>query len=140
MIRIENKFAELRKQGRKAFIAYITAGDPSVDATVNLIREFEQQGVDIVELGVPFSDPVADGPVNQEAAMRALKNKVTVSEILGGIRRIRNESEIPIIFFAYYNTICGRNWKYHPFSDSFQRCCKFSDIFTYFSFESRLFT
>jgi len=105
LIRIENKFAELREQSRKAFIAYITAGDPSVDATVNLIREFELQGVDIVELGVPFSDPVADGPVNQEAAMRALKNKVTISEILGGIRKIRDESEIPIIFFAYYNTI-----------------------------------
>ncbi len=105
MGRIETKFAELSGRKRKAFIAYITAGDPTLEATVGLVKEFERQDVDIIELGVPFSDPVADGPVNQEASMRALENNVTVGQILDAVREIRKDSEIPIIFFAYYNTI-----------------------------------
>jgi len=103
--RIESRFAELRESNRKAFIAYITAGDPTLDDTVELAVELAEQGVDVLELGVPFSDPVADGPVNQEASMRALKNDVSVGRILGAVREIRKRSEIPIIFFAYYNTI-----------------------------------
>jgi tryptophan synthase alpha chain len=102
---IETRFAELHGQQRKAFVAYITAGDPSLDATVKLVREFEERGVDIIELGVPFSDPVADGPVNQEAAMRALKNNVNIGQILDAVREIRRGSNIPIIFFTYYNTV-----------------------------------
>ena len=102
---IETRFAELHGQQRKAFVAYITAGDPSLDATVKLVREFEERGVDIIELGVPFSDPVADGPVNQEAAMRALKNNVNIDQILDAVREIRRGSNIPIIFFTYYNTV-----------------------------------
>ncbi len=103
--RIESRFAELKKEGRKAFVAYITAGDPSLAGTVELVREFDRRGVDIVELGVPFSDPVADGAVNQEAAMRALAQGVTVGDILESVCEIRRSCEIPIIFFAYYNTI-----------------------------------
>lgn len=102
---IERTFEELRAQGRKAFIAYITAGDPDLDATVRLIHELERNGVDMVELGVPFSDPTADGPVNQEAALRALRNGVTLAGILNAVSRVRNDSRIPIILFAYYNTI-----------------------------------
>ena len=105
MNRLEKKFAELQKLGKKAFIAYITAGDPSLDSTVKLVREFEKQGVDCVELGVPFSDPIADGQVNQEAAMRALRNPIGIRQILDAVREIRCESGIPIIFFAYYNSI-----------------------------------
>ena len=105
MNRLEKKFAELKRLEQKAFIAYITAGDPSLDSTVRLVREFETQGVDCVELGVPFSDPIADGPVNQEAAMRALRNPIGVRQILDAVREIRRDSEIPIIFFAYFNSI-----------------------------------
>ncbi|MFA6470851.1 MAG: tryptophan synthase subunit alpha [Candidatus Latescibacterota bacterium] len=105
MNRLEKKFVELKKLERKAFIAYITAGDPSLDSTVRLVREFEKQGVDCIELGVPFSDPIADGPVNQEAAMRALRNPIGIRQILDAVREIRKDSEIPIIFFAYYNSI-----------------------------------
>jgi len=103
--RIETRFAELKNRDRKAFVAYITAGDPTLDATVRLVKEFDRQEVDIVELGVPFSDPVADGPVNQEAAMRALLNDVSVGDILEAVREIRRDSDIPMIFFAYYNSI-----------------------------------
>ena len=105
MGRIETTFAKLQGQGRSAFIAYITAGDPSLESTKKLVMEFESHGVDIIELGVPFSDPVADGPVNQEAAMRALRSDVSIGSILGMIRNIRRESSIPLIFFAYYNSI-----------------------------------
>jgi len=103
--RIDTRFAELKSRGRKAFVAYITAGDPSLAATVELVRELDARGVDIVELGVPFSDTVADGPVNQEASMRALKNSISIGGILDAVSDIRRESGIPIIFFAYYNTI-----------------------------------
>ncbi|MCE5251549.1 tryptophan synthase subunit alpha [bacterium] len=105
MGRMEKRFSEALGQGRKVFIAYITAGDPSLESTMRLVREFETQGVDIIELGVPFSDPVADGPVNQEAAMRALKSGVNIGQILGMIRELRKESQIPIIFFTYYNSL-----------------------------------
>lgn len=105
MSRLDIRFSSLKAAGRKAFVAYITAGDPSLDATVRLVREFDRRGVDVVELGVPFSDPVADGPVNQEAAMRALENGVTVDGILDAVRSIRRDCDIPVIFFAYFNTI-----------------------------------
>ncbi len=105
MNRIETVFAELKSQGRKAFIAYITAGDPSIQSTVKLVMELESSGVDIIELGVPFSDPVADGPVNQEAAIRALKRGVNIRQILDAVKSIRKESGIPMVFFTYLNTI-----------------------------------
>ena len=105
MNRVEKRFDDLKKRGRKAFIAYITAGDPTLESTERLVREFEARGVDIIELGVPFSDPIADGPVNQEAAMRALRNSIGIGDILGMVKHVRAESGIPIIFFAYYNTI-----------------------------------
>lgn len=105
MNRIEKRFDDLKSRGRKAFIAYITAGDPSLDSTARLVREFETRGVDLIELGVPFSDPIADGPVNQEAAMRALRSHIGIGDILAMVRTVRAECEIPMIFFAYYNTI-----------------------------------
>ena len=105
MNRIEKRFNDLRKKGRKAFIAYITAGDPSLESTARLVRELDTRGADIIELGVPFSDPIADGPVNQEAAMRALRNPVGIGDILAMVRTIRADCGVPLIFFAYYNTI-----------------------------------
>ena len=105
MNRLEAKFRELKEQGRAAFIAYITAGDPSLEGTASLITEFDARGVDIVELGVPFSDPIADGPVNQEAAMRALRNGIGIGDILAMVKRLRATTDMPMIFFAYVNSI-----------------------------------
>ena len=102
---IEKRFSELNFHGHKAFIAYITAGDPSIESTIRLVKEFESNGVDIIELGIPFSDPIADGPVNQEAAIRALKNNINLGQIFDALRTIRKESQIPIIFFSYLNSI-----------------------------------
>ncbi|MFC1552677.1 tryptophan synthase subunit alpha [Candidatus Latescibacterota bacterium] len=102
---LEKTFKELQSQGRKAFIAYITAGDPDIQATVRLVRELEAGGVDIIELGIPFSDPIADGPVNQAAAQRALKNDINLGMILDAVKTIRQDSDIPIVFFSYINPI-----------------------------------
>jgi len=102
---IDSCFSRLKTDGRTAFIAYITAGDPTLESTIRLVRELESAGTDIIELGVPFSDPVADGPVNQEAAQRALKNGVNVRQILEAVAQIRTESRIPIVLFTYLNTI-----------------------------------
>ena len=112
MGRIETRFADLHSQHRKAFVAYITAGDPSLTATMSLVRELEKNFVDIIELGIPFSDPIADGPVNQQASMRALKNNVTLGQILDTVQIIRKESQIPIIFFTYLNTILSYGMKH----------------------------
>jgi len=105
MSRIETKFLELKKQGRKGLITYITAGDPSLKVTEELVRSFENEGVDFVELGIPFSDPLADGVINQLAAMRALKAGITVKKILSAVERIRRKSDIPIILFTYLNPV-----------------------------------
>ncbi|MFC1538862.1 tryptophan synthase subunit alpha [Candidatus Latescibacterota bacterium] len=102
---LEKTFSDLKTKGRKAFIAYITAGDPDIESTVRLVRELEANGVNIIELGIPFSDPIADGPVNQEAAQRALKKDINLGIILNAVKIIRTESQIPIVFFSYLNPI-----------------------------------
>src|SRR5262249_54105524 len=89
----------------KAFIAYITAGDPDLKITEQLVFALEKAGVDIIELGVPFSDPMADGPTIQAASQRALKNNVSLSEILDLVGRIRKASDIPIALMTYYNPV-----------------------------------
>ena len=103
--RIDRKFSDLKAQGRKGFIAYIAAGDPSLAATKSLALAFEKAGVDILELGVPFSDPLADGIVNQLAAQRALEAGATVHGVLDMVRAIRKESEIPIVLYTYVNPV-----------------------------------
>ena len=103
MSRIGKKFEKLG--GKTAFIGYITAGDPSIETTKDLVLAMEKGGCDIVELGVPYSDPVADGPVIQAAAQRALDNGVTVEKIFEVVEDIRKESQIPLVFLVYYNTI-----------------------------------
>jgi len=105
MTRIEAKFKSLNREGRKAFIPYITVGDPSVEATQQIILELERNGADIVELGVPFSDPMADGPVIQRASERALTNHVSVRDCLELVRRVRQQSEVPIVLFSYLNPL-----------------------------------
>ncbi|MDQ5985220.1 MAG: Tryptophan synthase alpha chain [Syntrophus sp. SKADARSKE-3] len=105
MGRIEQKFAELKKKNEKAFIAYITAGDPDLDHTEAIIKTLETSGVDILEVGVPFSDPTADGPAIQAAAQRALKSGVTLNAILDRIAVLRQYTQIPIVLFGYYNPI-----------------------------------
>ncbi|MCQ9208427.1 MAG: tryptophan synthase subunit alpha [Omnitrophica bacterium] len=105
MNRIEQKFKELRQQKKKAFIAFITAGDPNLSTTKRLALEFSQVGVDILELGVPFSDPLADGPTIQAASQRALKNKVNLKDVLGLVKSLRQKTQTPIALLTYYNII-----------------------------------
>ncbi len=103
--RVDQKFKDLKKQKKKAFIAFVTAGDPDLKTTENLVYALEQSGADIIELGVPFSDPLADGPTIQEASYRALKNKVTIPKILDLVKRIRKTSQVPICLMTYYNPV-----------------------------------
>jgi tryptophan synthase alpha chain len=113
MSRIERRFDSLKRKGEKALIVYLTAGDPSLDITEALVLGLDAAGTDVVEIGVPFSDPTADGPIIQAASQRALRNGVTLSEVLNGIEKIRQTSQIPIVLFGYYNPIfCYGNQRF----------------------------
>jgi tryptophan synthase alpha chain len=103
--RIGQLFERCANEKRKAFIAYLTAGDPNREATVPLVHALERGGADLIELGVPFSDPVADGPVIQRASERALRAGTTLEGILEMVRAIRRESEIPLLLFSYHNPV-----------------------------------
>jgi len=103
MTRISQKFADLRKQSRLGLVAYITAGDPSLDRTVDFVLALEDAGVDVVELGVPFSDPLADGVVIQRASERALHAGATLAGVLQIVEKIRRKSQIPLVLFGYMN-------------------------------------
>jgi len=105
MNRIEECFTRLRGEGQKGFIVYIGAGDPSLEMTRQLAVEFEQAGVDILELGVPFSDPLADGLVNQLAAQRGLESGTTPPKLLETVAAIRKTCAIPIVLYAYFNLL-----------------------------------
>ncbi len=105
MTRIDKKFEDLRAEGKKAFITYITAGDPSLEGTYDLVLSLEAAGADLIEIGVPFSDPIADGPVIQRATERALANDVTLGKILDLVKRIRETSDIPLMLMSYYNPL-----------------------------------
>src|SRR5437879_5940688 len=103
--RIDTTFATLRAEGRAGFIAYLCAGDPSLGATRELVPALERAGVDTVEIGVPFSDPLADGVVNQMAGTRALASGTTLNGVLECVRAIRTESQIPIVLYTYMNPV-----------------------------------
>ena len=103
--RISRRFEELASQGTRGFIAYVTAGDPSSEATVEIAAALESCDVDILELGIPFSDPLADGPTIQAASSRALAAGMTVAGSLEIVRRIRQDSELPLVLFSYLNPI-----------------------------------
>jgi tryptophan synthase alpha chain len=105
MKRIEEAFRSAKREGRAAFIPYITAGDPNLEATVELVRSLSRAGADIIELGVPFSDPIADGPTNQRAAERALAQDTTLEGVLAAVALIRKDLEIPIVLFTYANPV-----------------------------------
>ena len=103
--RIAELFQNCRRQRRKAFIAYLTGGDPSPGQTASLVSALERGGADLIELGVPFSDPIADGPVIQRASGRALRAGATLAKLLEIVREIRRSSEIPILLFSYLNPL-----------------------------------
>lgn len=105
MNRIVEKFRQLKESGKKGFIVYIGAGDPNLAATTELAMAFDNAGVDIMELGVPFSDPLADGLVNQLAAQRGLESGTTPAKILATVMKIRKSSDIPVVLYIYFNLI-----------------------------------
>ena len=105
MNRIAERFVRLKREGKKGFVVYIGAGDPTLDATRRLALAFDQAGVDVLELGVPFSDPLADGPVNQLAAQRGLESGTTPPKILATVAAVRRQSQIPIVLYIYFNLI-----------------------------------
>jgi tryptophan synthase alpha chain len=105
MSRLETAFGRLKTNGHKALVAYIMAGDPALHETEQLVVELERAGADVIELGVPFSDPIADGPVIQQAAGRALRSGTSLPKILTSVAAMRTMTQIPIVLMAYYNTI-----------------------------------
>lgn len=105
MTRIEKTFKKLKKENKKAFIPYIMAGDPSLERTIENVKLLEECGADIIELGVPFSDPLADGPTIQRAAERSLAEGVTLMKVTHLVSQIRTFSQVPIVLMTYYNPI-----------------------------------
>ncbi len=105
MNRIVERFARLKQEAKKGFIVYIGAGDPNLEATRQLALAFDRAGVDVLELGVPFSDPLADGLVNQLAAQRGLESGTTPAKVLETVKSIRKESQVPIVFYIYFNLL-----------------------------------
>jgi len=102
---IADVFARLKTEGKKAFMPFSTSGDPDLEMTIRLVPELEGAGSSIVELGIPFSDPVADGPTIQRSSERALRHGYHLSDHLEAVRKIRRQSAIPIVLFSYYNPI-----------------------------------
>ena len=105
LTRIQKLFDDVRRKNRSALIAYVTAGDPSPERTPEIVAALERGGVDLIELGVPFSDPIADGPVIQRAAARSLQAGTTVVKVLDIARQIRKASETPLLLFTYLNPV-----------------------------------
>lgn len=105
MRRIEKTFRNLKREGRSALIPFITAGDPSLEITKSLVLEMEKKGADIVELGVPFSDPLADGPTIQAASERSLRKGTTLEKVLLTVKQLRGKTEIPLVLMTYYNPL-----------------------------------
>ncbi len=105
MTRISETFAALRSRGEVALIPYITAGDPDLATTFHLVHELARQGADLIELGVPFSDPMADGPTHQRAAERALRSGTSLARVLDLAQNLRRTLTVPLILFTYYNPV-----------------------------------
>jgi tryptophan synthase alpha chain len=105
MTRIGDKFAALKEREEKALVPFFFAGDPDIDTTYDLVLALEKAGADIVELGIPYTDPLADGPTNQAAAARALKNDITLPDILDMVKRLREVTQVPIAFLLYFNCV-----------------------------------
>ena len=105
MNRIDAKFLNLKRERKKAFMPFVTAGDPTLEMTVSIISKLESVGADLIELGIPFSDPVADGSSIQKSSLRSLSNGTTLNGIFRTMEKIRSRAEIPIAFMTYYNII-----------------------------------
>lgn len=105
MNRIEKCFAQLKERGNKALVCFLTSGDPSFDATEKLVSMISKSGADIIELGIPFSDPLADGPSIQSASFRALQAGATVKGVFGNLKAIRKHCDVPIVLMTYYNPV-----------------------------------
>ncbi|MCX7747522.1 MAG: tryptophan synthase subunit alpha [Clostridia bacterium] len=105
MSKIGAKFSELKEKGKKALITFVTAGDPDIKTTVEIVKEMEKQGADIIELGIPYSDPIAEGPVIQQANERALKHNIKIKDIMEAVKEIRKEVKVPILYLLYFNCI-----------------------------------
>ncbi len=105
MSRIETKFAELKRRGEAALIPFVTAGDPDLVTTLKVLQALEKGGADCIELGIPFSDPTADGPTIQRSSERALKNGLSLPRIFRLVRQFRRTSDIPVVLFGYFNPI-----------------------------------
>lgn len=120
MNRIEEKLQQIRAKGEKAFITYMTAGLPDMEGCAELIKTQEQAGIDILELGIPFSDPVADGPVIQAASYKAIQKGANLKKIFDMVERVRREgSEVPIVFMMYFNTVM-----YYGLDEFAEKCAK----------------
>ena len=105
MNRIDAVFSRLEEKNEAALVIYLTAGDPDIETTEELLKTIQNAGADIIEVGIPFSDPMADGPTIQRAAKRALDNGVTLTRILDMVSSLRDELTVPIVLFGYYNPI-----------------------------------
>ncbi len=105
MSRIEKTFSELKKRGEAALIPFVTAGDPDLPTTLKILRALDQGGADCIELGIPFSDPTADGPTIQRSSERALKKPVSLAAIFHLVREFRSASQVPVVLFGYFNPI-----------------------------------
>src|SRR5208283_5234350 len=103
--RISKRFADLRTTGEIGIVAYVTAGDPTLAATHDYVLALAEAGADVIELGVPFSDPLADGPTIQRASERALKSGTTLVGVIALVRQIRQASQVPLMLFSYFNPI-----------------------------------
>lgn len=117
MNRIEQRLLDLKKENKKAFITYLTAGLPDMKATEEILKAQERAGIDLVEVGIPFSDPIADGPVIQEASYQAILNGSTLGGAFEMVESFRKSSELPLIFMMYYNTV------YHYGVENFVKKC-----------------
>ena len=106
MSRISDAF-----NNKKAFIPFITSGDPDVNTTIKAVKAMAEAGADIIELGIPFSDPTAEGPVIQEANIRALKNGITTDKVFDMVKEIRKDVKIPLVFMTYANVVFSYNRK-----------------------------
>lgn len=105
MNRIDLRFNLLKEEGRRALITFITAGDPDLDTTIELVLAMEKSGADIIELGIPYSDPLADGPVIQSSSARALSREIKIDQIMNAVKTIREMSSVPLIYLVYFNSI-----------------------------------
>ncbi len=103
--RIGQRFEQLRGKGELGIVAYVTAGDPTLAGTVKIALSLAEAGADVVELGVPFSDPLADGPTIQRASERALRSGTTLAGVIGLVKRLREKTEVPLVLFSYYNPV-----------------------------------